>query len=89
MLQVALSTLVHGEGVALCFLLAISILILVLIFHHLSTVEDVNRDARSVGHVCRHLGDLPDSVHAFDHLTEDDMLAIQVLALLERDEELR
>lgn len=44
----------------------------------LSAVNDVYGDARFFIHVCRHFGDVADGLHAIDHLSEDDMLAVKV-----------
>ena len=89
LLYISLSALIHRKSVALGLLLTIGIRVLIFILMHLSTVEYVHRDARPIRHVSRNFGDLPDSVHSFDDLAENDMLAVQVLALLKRDEELR
>ena len=61
----------------------------VFIVEHLATVEDVDGNARPVGHIGGDFGDLSDRVHTFDNLAKNDMFAIEVLALLQCDKELR
>jgi len=79
--------LIHCKSVVLGFFLAVSGTIQTVI-NDLAAIEDVNRDSGPVSHICRQLGNLADGVHTFDDLSKNDMLAVQVLALLKRDEEL-
>ena len=84
-----LAPLIHSEGVPFGLLLAINLHIFISIIEHFPAIEDMHGYARLVSHISWHFGNLPNHVHSLNHLTEHHMLAIQVLALLERDEKLR
>lgn len=84
----SLLPLVLSEGISFCLFLAVDGCQILSVIVNLARVEDVDWDAGPVRHVRRHLRDLANGVHTFDHLAEDDMLAVQVGTLLQSDKEL-